>query len=185
MPVTPIHEPKTDSVMRVAGFISGSGSNLVKIIEHQQNLKQNGGSPYVVVCVFTDCGESNAKKIGERFNIPVIVSDIKEFYRERGHADKRDMSLRSEFDKNTIELIEGYNIDVIALAGYMSIVTQPLLERYAGRIINVHPADLRVQENGKRTYTGTVPWRWPSKPGSLCCTRRSTSCARPSITGKS
>lgn len=45
--------------------------------------------------------------------------------------------------------------DYIVLAGYMRIVKDPLLSAYPQRIINVHPADLRVlKANGTRAYTG-------------------------------
>jgi phosphoribosylglycinamide formyltransferase-1 len=53
-----------------------------------------------------------------------------------------------------VEKVEPHGIDVIALAGYMSITTQPLLEAYDGRIVNVHPADLSVMEGGDRKYVG-------------------------------
>jgi folate-dependent phosphoribosylglycinamide formyltransferase PurN len=36
----------------------------------------------------------------------------------------------------------------------MSIMTEPILERYAGRIYNVHPADLSIMEGDERKYVG-------------------------------
>jgi phosphoribosylglycinamide formyltransferase 1 len=42
----------------------------------------------------------------------------------------------------------------VALAGYMSVVTEPLLLRFESKMINVHPADLRVRDGAKRRYTG-------------------------------
>ena len=154
MPVIPIYQPKTDSAMRVAGFMSGSGTNLIEILKHQEKLKSSHGrSPYEVVCIVTDNKDSKAGRIGEKYDIPVVVNDIMDFYRGRGHSDKRDMKIRSEFDEKTIGMIEDFAIDAIAMAGYMSIITEPVLKRY-GRIINVHPADLRVRKDGKRLYTG-------------------------------
>jgi phosphoribosylglycinamide formyltransferase 1 len=155
LPVVPIYDPKPDQLMRVAGFMSGSGTNLIEIIKHQQKLKSTTGkSPYEVVAVFTDNKQSNAAKIGRQYGISVVENDLMDFYRGHGCADKRDMSLRSEFDIKTVEMIEAFDIDVVAMAGYMSIITKPLLQRYAGRMINVHPADLRVMAEGKRLYVG-------------------------------
>jgi len=141
--------------MRVAGFMSGSGTNLIKIIEHQRSLAGEGGrSPYEVVVVFTDNEKSNAAAIADQFGVSFVVNDIMDFYRARGHENKRDLSLRPDFDRATIEALAPHRPHAVVLAGYMSIVTGPLLEAFDGRIINVHPADLMVEREGRRAYTG-------------------------------
>ncbi|MDI6826445.1 MAG: formyltransferase family protein [Candidatus Aenigmarchaeota archaeon] len=144
-----LFDPKIQP-MRVACFMSGSGTNVRKIIEHQIRLKKERGKPpYEVVVIFTDNPESNAKIIAEEYGIPLKVNDIKKFYHGR---DIKDMSVREEFDKKTVELIESYEPDAIALGGYAWVITKPLLSKYL--IINVHPADLSVVERGKRKYVG-------------------------------
>jgi phosphoribosylglycinamide formyltransferase 1 len=153
--VTPIFQPRAERPMHVACFMSGSGTNLVKILEYQKAAKERlGQTIYEVKLIFTDNPDSKARIIGAEFGIPVITSDIMEFYRAHGLTDKRDLTLRPEFDAKTVSMISGYEIDCVALAGYMSVVTGPLLERFDGRIINVHPADLRVKDGMKRRYTG-------------------------------
>jgi len=126
--------------------MSGSGTIVRKIIEHQISLRE---SPYKVVVIFTDNPESNAKNIAKEYGIPLVVNDIKKFYDER---DITDMTIREEYDKKTLELIEPFKQDIIALCGYAWVLAKPLLSRYL--IINVHPADLSVEENGKRKYVG-------------------------------
>ena len=149
MEYEPLFDPKKQP-MRVACFMSGSGTNVRKIIEYQVKLKkERGKSPYEVVVIFTDNPESNAKKIAEEYGIPLEVNDIKKFYHGR---DIKDKSIREEFDKKTLELIKPYKVDLIALGGYAWFITKPLLSKYL--IINVHPADLSVTENGKRKYVG-------------------------------
>jgi len=136
--------------MLVACFMSGSGTNVRKIIEHQVKLKkERGKSPYEVVLIFTDNPESNAKNIAKECEIPLEVNDIKEFYYGR---DIKDKHIREEFDRKTLESIKPYKVDLIALCGYAWFVTKPLLSEYI--IVNVHPADLSVKENGKRKYVG-------------------------------
>jgi len=54
----------------------------------------------------------------------------------------------------TLEKMRDHDVDFIALGGYMSIISRPLLDMFPGRIINVHPADLSVMEGGKRKYVG-------------------------------
>jgi folate-dependent phosphoribosylglycinamide formyltransferase PurN len=138
--------------MRIAGFISGSGSNLIKIIEHGRRVEEERGKAvYRVVVIFSDNPNSNAEKIGKDYDIPVIIRDLSVFYKERGKP-RRDLSVRAEFDEGTRKELLSFNIDAIAYAGYMAIVTKPLIESFLG--INVHPADLSILSGGKRKYTG-------------------------------
>ena len=153
--LTPLYTPRPSGPMRVAGFMSGSGTNLEKILERQAGLERGpAGAPYRVVVIFSDNPASYAPGIGAQHGVPVIVEDILAFYRARGHATKKDLSLRPDFDRRVVELLAPFEVDGIVLAGYMCVVTGPLLEAYPGRIVNVHPADLRVREGGRRKYTG-------------------------------
>ena len=151
----PLYSPTAGQPMRVAGFMSGSGTNLSKILERQDELSGGPeGCPYEVVVIFTDNPSSNAARIAESRGLPLAVEDILAFYRSRGHATKKDLSLRPEFDRRVLDALRPHGVDAIVLAGYMSVVTAPLLAAFAGRIVNVHPADLRILEGGRRKYTG-------------------------------
>src|SRR3989344_768487 len=142
-----LYQP-TSQPMRVAGFMSGSGSNIRKIIEASK--REHG--LYEVVVLFSDRAGSKANAIGKDFDIPVITRDIEGFYAARG-KQLRDMTVRREFDWMTQEALAPHVVNVIAYGGYMSIVTSLLLRTYLG--INVHPADLSVVDgNGRRRYTG-------------------------------
>ncbi len=137
--------------------MSGSGTNVVKIIENQQ--RKGGSCSYNVVLIFSDVFDQSNEKckaqlISSKYGVQYLYNDITEFYRRHGHQTKRDLSLRPEYDQATTNLIREYDLDLIALCGYMSILTTPLLEKYNGRVVNVHPADLSVKEAGKRKYTG-------------------------------
>ena len=160
MTPTPIYKLVSNRNMRVACFISGSGTNAKKIIERSQQF----GSSYRVELIFTDVKDETfdrekkkacrALDIAKEYGIAYECVDIMDFYRSHGHASKKDLSLRPDFDKQIVAVIEKHRIDLIALAGYMSITTRPLLDRYDGRIINVHPADLTILEDGERKYIG-------------------------------
>ena len=139
-------------IMRVAGLMSGSGSNLRKIIEHEKEIeKEEGRAPYQVAVIFTDNPVSNAKKIGIEYKIPVLVRDLGAFYKER-EKPRKDLDVRAEFDEGTVLALEPFNIDVAAYAGYMSIATAPLINGFLG--VNIHPADLSIMDGNKRKYTG-------------------------------
>jgi phosphoribosylglycinamide formyltransferase-1 len=143
--------------MRIACFMSGSGTNTVKILENQ--LQKGTRCPYNVVLIFSDVFDQSNQKckaqlISSKYGVQYKYNDIMEFYRRHGHETKKDLSLRPQYDQATADLIDEYDLDLIALCGYMSIVTAPLLRKYSGRVANVHPADLSVKEAGKRKYTG-------------------------------
>ena len=133
--------------MKVACFLSGSGTNATKIIE--RSLKPD--SAYEVVLLFTDRRKSNVRKISEKFGIPYECEDIKEFFKERNW---RDLSLRPEYDQVVLRKIRPYRIDLIACAGYMSIISHPILQAFGDKIINIHPSDLSLEENGSRKFVG-------------------------------
>lgn len=147
----PLHDPES-GIMRVAGLMSGSGTNLRRIIENEERLaRECGESPYRVVVIFSDCFDSKAVEIGKDYDIPVVTRDINAFYKRRGRP-KKDLSIRREFDNETVRALSSFNIKVAAYAGYMSIATPPLIKAFLG--INVHPADLSVKIDGRRKYTG-------------------------------
>lgn len=151
MELRKLHDPKNGQ-MRVVGLMSGSGSNLRKIIEFERVLRaERGISPFVVVALFSDNAESNATKIGRDYDLPVVVRDIGAFYAARGKP-RKDMEVRREFDAATVQALAPFAAAIAAYAGYMSVATNPLLEAFLG--INVHPADLSIMEGNMRKYIG-------------------------------
>jgi len=134
--------------MNTAGFLSGDGSNMRKILEYQ---KENSSCPYCIKVLFSDYASSKAAIIGSDFDIPVLYRDIKSFYYCNNVA-RNDLSLRHLFDAETKMILEFFHISAIALAGYMSVLSSVLTDNFL--CINVHPANLTVEENGKRKYIG-------------------------------
>ena len=129
--------------MRIAALMSGTGSNLRRILESKNDL-------YEIVMIFSDTKSEkcNGKKIADEYGIAYYSNDIKEYYSDRGHNNRSDVNVRKEFDGETAKLLEKHHVDVIALCGYMSIVTDVIYDDYL--TVNVHPADLRIiDENGK------------------------------------
>jgi len=151
-----IFDPSEFGRMRVACFMSGSGTNVTKIIEYEHELRNKfGNCPFETVVIFTDNEGSKAQILSERFGLPCVCRDILEFYKARGHDTKHDLSLRPEYDTETVGFLVKYRAHAIALCGYMSILTHPLLKGFGDRIFNVHPADLSLRrENGTRKYVG-------------------------------
>jgi acetyltransferase len=137
--------------MRVVGLISGSGKSLVTVIEQQLDSEKQSGSPYEVVAIFSDNPKSKAEEIGKQYRIPVVIRDISAYYSERG-VKITDKKLREEFDTETVKALSPYKAHVALYAGYVWATTAPLVNAYIG--INVHPADLSIEKDGKRAYSG-------------------------------
>ena len=113
-----------------------------------------GGEGYEVVGgVSSNKKASGIKKLGE-LGIPVEVADIHDFY---GNRPITDMKVREAYDEKLVSIVDGkkWKPDIIACSGYMYILTEKFLNRFPGRVLNVHPADLSVEKNGKRKYIGS------------------------------
>jgi folate-dependent phosphoribosylglycinamide formyltransferase PurN len=156
MKISPIFDPEQmGRPMRVAAFMSGSGTNIIKLLELENKLRrEEGSSPFRVVFIFSD--RSDGSCLGEQIayenGIPYFSYDIRTFHRRRGvkrTVNSPDgLSLRKEFDKIAARLVHTFEIDVNVLGGYMSDTT-------LDRCINVHPADLSLSTSqGKRRYVG-------------------------------
>jgi folate-dependent phosphoribosylglycinamide formyltransferase PurN len=124
--------------MRVAGFISGSGTNILRVIEREKLLKaREGTSPFEVVFIFSDRSDGSCygESIACDTGIPYVSYDIRTFHRlralKRTVTTQEGFEARREFDRVATSLIKAFEVDVIALGGYMSYLT-------LGRCINVH-----------------------------------------------
>ena len=152
----PIFDPQVcGRAMRVAAFMSGSGTNVIRLIERQKELENDSGSsPFKVIFIFSDRsdGVSQGERIALEAGIPYFSYDIRHFYELRGLkkaiSTPEGMAARREFDSVAARLIKAFEIDIIALAGYMSYLT-------LNRCVNVHPADLSIlTRDGKRRFVG-------------------------------
>jgi len=163
-----IYDPKEhECPMDIVAFGSGSCSTIEKIIERQHLLQSMSGErSFRVAALVTDNIDSKAHKIARREGIPLVHNNLERFMKENGldpenAKDRKDPEMRMAFDERTKEMLlrsgekHGFGIDVIALAGYMLKLNAPILDCFAGKIINSHPADLSIfREDGKRRYTG-------------------------------
>ncbi len=105
-------------------LISGRGSNLQAIID----ACEKGEIPARVAVVISNNPEAAGLERAKQHNIPAVVIDHRKFK-----------------DKNTYELeiiktLEQHQVNLVCLAGYMRIVGEVLLERYRGKMINIHPS---------------------------------------------
>jgi len=86
---------------------------------------------------------------GWNARIAAVISNRPEaaglaFARERGLAtavvDHRAYATREDFDAELARVLDGFAPDLVALAGFMRVLTTGFVARYAGRLVNVHPS---------------------------------------------
>lgn len=107
---------------RLAIFSSGSGSNFQAIAEAV--LKE--GSHSIVSLV---CNKTGALSFERAAQLNIDSYHIK----YPGRA-------REEVESELVDFLKSKNVDLIVLAGYMKMLTPVLIDAFAGRIINIHPA---------------------------------------------
>lgn len=114
------------SKTKIAVLISGGGTNLQALIDAQNSGIIKSGEFTCVISSQPDAyGLVRAKNAG----IPTEV------------VCKRLLNGSQElFEKGIIEVLDRYGIELIVLAGFMSILTENFTSRYPERIINVHPS---------------------------------------------
>lgn len=161
----PLHSPK-GSPARVAAFMSGSGSNVTRLLELQHKLSSEAACPFEVVAIVTDNpdpDECKAREIAASFgDLPLIELDIRAFYADRGHPrvtikTDRGYEIREDYSAALWEQLQPLAPDIIALGGFVPLIN------LVGKLpaINVHPGDLSVLLDGQRYLVGlhTIPIR--------------------------
>lgn len=116
-------------MFNIAVLISGGGSNLKSLIDNQKEYYKIN-----VVIADRDCGGLN---IAREANIDAVLIDRKEY--------------REKLSKKIDEELKKYNIDLIVLAGYLSIVDSNFISKWKNKIINIHPS-LLPKFGGKGMY---------------------------------
>ena len=147
-----------NKIQQAAIFLSGSGTNAMKVLDYWKSLKNPEWKPVVIV---TDAPEkSKAKEIAENYDLPLISHDIKLFYKKRGLnrvsiRTEEGQRIREEWTDVLRKLIAEYNIDFGVFAGFIPLTN--ITSDFP--CLNIHPGDLTVEQNGKRLLVGlhTIP----------------------------
>ncbi|CAG5128152.1 unnamed protein product, partial [Candidula unifasciata] len=111
---------------RVAVLISGSGTNLQALIDHTQDKSKRSAAEIVLVIsnVPDVPGLTRAQKAG----IKTVVIDHKGY------------KSRAEFDAAVHEALVQHGIELVCLAGFMRILTGEFVNKWTGRMLNIHPS---------------------------------------------
>lgn len=122
--------------LRAAVFASGGGSNLQALIDH---VAASDAPSWGVSLVVTDRPDAGALARAERHGIRAEVVATRPEDEADGPAPR------------LLALLDEERIDLVLLAGYLKLVPPTVVGRYAGRILNIHPA-LLPAFGGKGMY---------------------------------
>ena len=108
---------------RLGVLVSGSGTNLQSILDAQQDGRLGGAEVRVVV--------SNVEGVRalERASAAGVPAEV---------MSHRAFASREAFDAALIERLRAYDVELVVLAGFMRLITQPFLDAFP--VINIHPS---------------------------------------------
>lgn len=124
---------------RVAILISGGGSNMVELLK-----SMTGDHPARACVVLSNIPDAGGLAKAEAAGVPTVVVDHKPF-----GAD------RAAFEAEMAKALGQYQPDIIALAGFMRVLTAEFVARYQGRMLNIHPS-LLPKYRGLHTHARAI-----------------------------
>ncbi len=162
--------------LRIVVLISGSGTNLQKIIE----AIERGELPAQIIAVISNRVDAYGLQRAKKAGISTRVLDHQQY------------KTRQDYDTELQKLIDDYEPGLIVLAGFMRILTNDFVEHYHGRLINIHPALLpeykglnthqRVLDGGATRHGASVHFVTPElDSGPVIIQRAFTVCADDTV----
>lgn len=110
---------------KIAVLVSGGGTNLQALIDAQNSGVIKSGE---IKLVISNNADAYALTRAENAGIKAI------------YISKKELNTQEAFESAVIAALEENDIDLIVLAGFMSILSADFTSRYDHRIINVHPS---------------------------------------------
>ena len=110
---------------RIAVLVSGGGTNLQAILESERRGENPNGQ---VALVVSSKPGVYALTRAEQFGVPTAV------------VARRDYADSEAFDAALLDVLAGHNIDLVVLAGFLSVLGPSVIAAYPNRILNVHPS---------------------------------------------
>lgn len=111
--------------IRTAVLVSGNGTNLQALINAQKNKIIKSGK---IELVISNNSNAFALKRAEKSKIPFEI------------ISKKECKKIEEFEKKLKEILKSYKIELIVLAGFMSVLSKNFVKDYPKKIINIHPS---------------------------------------------
>lgn len=132
-------------MLNIAVFVSGGGTNLQALIDAQDRGEiKNGMITFVLASNEGAYALERAKKAG-------IESTV---------VNRKSYDTKADYDKAVLDVLKDKSIDLIVLAGFLSILGEDLISQYRNKIINIHPSLIPMFCGdgfyGKRVHTAVL-----------------------------
>lgn len=112
-------------MLNIAVFVSGGGTNLQALIDAQDRGEIKNGK-----ITFVLASNENAYALERAKNAGIDTAVV----------SRKQYESKADYDKAVLKTLDGRDIDLIVLAGFLSILGEELVSKYNNRIINVHPS---------------------------------------------
>jgi phosphoribosylglycinamide formyltransferase 1 len=113
---------------KIVILISGGGSNMAAIVRAAQREGWRERLGAEVAAVISNRADAGGLAFAREQGIATAVVDHKGF------------SSRDAFDAELARVVDAYEPALVVLAGFMRILTPGFVQRYAGRLLNIHPS---------------------------------------------
>ncbi|MBJ2156392.1 phosphoribosylglycinamide formyltransferase [Variovorax sp. IB41] len=109
-------------------LISGGGSNMAAIVRATERDRWAERFGARIAAVVSNKAEAGGLALAAAHGIATEIVPHKEF------------PTREAFDEALAKVVDAHSPDLVVLAGFMRILTPGFVERYAGRLVNIHPS---------------------------------------------
>lgn len=109
---------------KIAVLVSGGGTNLQALIDAQGTVLNRGE----ITLVISNSANAYALERAQKAGIPTVT------------LLKKECGSQAAFEEKLKEILDSYGIELIILAGFMTILTEKFTSAYPKRILNVHPS---------------------------------------------
>ncbi len=112
-------------MLRFVVMVSGGGTNLQAIMDSLQD----GGIRNAELCgVISNKADAFALERAKQYGVPGVC------------VSRKNYATREEFEEALLGAVDSFAPDLVVLAGFLVIIPKKMVERYAQRIINIHPS---------------------------------------------
>ena len=112
-------------MLRVVVLVSGGGTNLQAIMDAVDNGTITNTE---IVGVISNNKNAYALERAAKRGIQSVC------------VSPKDYTTRAEFNEALLETVDGFEADLLVLAGFLVVIPEQMIEKYRNRIINVHPS---------------------------------------------
>ncbi|MGK7872015.1 MAG: phosphoribosylglycinamide formyltransferase [Xenococcaceae cyanobacterium] len=123
-PLVPPEELKLDQPLKLGIMASGSGTNFEAVAQAIQDKRLNA---QIQVLIYNN-PEAKVRSRAQRWNVPAVL------------LNHRKLKRREDLDREIVEVLQEYQVELVVMAGWMRVVTQVLLDAFPNKVINIHPS---------------------------------------------